>query len=150
MNKVYQTKVSVFNSKGEHIVYGNCYATCIACLLYLPITEVPNLETLFDIPDDFHVEVLEKWLNERGYKAIGVKASEDVYHKEGIMSMNEIKEWEDRTDEYYIATGESPRGLNHACVYIAGVLYHDPHPSGEGLLNVETVIRIIPKDGKTQ
>jgi hypothetical protein len=45
--------------------------------------------------------------------------------------------------EYYIASGPASRGLYHACVYYAGELFYDPHPSREGLLNVEWVELLV-------
>ena len=60
MVPVTQTKISVFNSAGEYVVYGNCYAAAIASLLELPISEVPNIEVLYDIDNGFYRKVLDK------------------------------------------------------------------------------------------
>lgn len=45
----------------------------------------------------------------------------------------------------YIQTGVSPRGdgeLRHAVIYKDGHLVHDPHPSGDGILMLESAYRI--------
>ena len=42
---------------------------------------------------------------------------------------------------YWIAGGMSPRGIQHAVVYLGGEMAHDPHPSRAGLVgNVESAL----------
>lgn len=37
--------------------------------------------------------------------------------------------------KYYLVSGDSPRGVKHICIYQDGKLIHDPHPTGEGIIN---------------
>lgn len=107
---------------------GNCFATCIACILDKDIEDIPNIETLFGI-DNFWIVVFDKWINSIGYEYI------------------EIKEDEWILDIPYMANGLTSRGSMHSVIYVNGELYHDPHPSNEGLVNVKyyTAIRVIEK-----
>jgi hypothetical protein len=156
MIPVIQTKVSVINSKGENVVHGNCLAACIASMLELPITEVPNVEVFYNLPegDDFYWDVLEKFLASKGWDM----CSDDrykVFHPEvsrAIRSQDERTDEEYRADlrllledNYYFVSGPSPRGLSHITIYKAGELVHDPHPTKEGILALEqfqTLVKI--------
>lgn len=132
MTPVTQTKVVVRNSKGEIVVSGNCYAAAIASMLDLPITEVPNVEIFFPWSDDnrFWDEWMNKWLELKGYRIepapeYGV-FHDDQYYPGGTR--------ESLLGDYYFVSGKSLRGVNHICIYQDGKLFHDPHPTREGLL----------------
>lgn len=116
MKKIIQTKLH--DPPNQR---GNCFATCIACFLDLEINEVPAFETLmnFDDPSD-HTWAKEatRFLSEKGFMWGSL---------EGHIS----------NDEFYLVTGKSSRGVNHCCIYQNGKLFHDPHPSQEGLLTEE-------------
>lgn len=47
-------------------------------------------------------------------------------------------------DAFYIAHGESPRGLRHAVVYRKIHLVHDPHPDGGGIRAVQGASFLLP------
>lgn len=129
MTPVIQTKVVVQNSKGEMVVRGNCFAACIASLLELPISEVPNVETLYGIDDTFYYEVLWRWLGHLGYE-LSTDSRFRCFH--GDESKSEFKE--QLKDKFYLVSGKSPRGVQHIVIYKNGQLVHDPHPTKEGLL----------------
>ena len=141
MIPVIQTKMVVKNSKGEMIVRGNCLAACIASLLELPITEVPNVETLYGIDDNYYWEVLWRWLGHLGYELstderfkcfhqnFEDKNFGGIDHSQALI--DELK------DKYYLVYGKSPRGIQHVCIYQNGKLVHDPHPTKEGILTQE-------------
>lgn len=103
---------------------GNCMQASVASLLGLPITEVPHFaesgdaETCWDLFDDF--------LTDQGFTVI-------------------MKEQNFHPDCEYLASGRSPRGGNHMIVMEAGKLLHDPHPSRDGLVNVDIVYLIVPR-----
>jgi hypothetical protein len=128
MIPVKQTKVVVKNSNGDMVVRGNCLAAAIASLLELPITEVPNFETLYGINNTYYYEVLCKWLRHLGYE-ITTDDRFKCFH--GDENRNEFKE--QLKDMYYLVSGKSTRGIQHICIYQNGKLVHDPHPTNEGL-----------------
>lgn len=122
MKKLLQTKLH----NPPH-TNGNCFATVIACLIDENIENIPAVEELFpkddsDLEASKHwVNVMQKYLNSKGYIWMSVTSDIDTF------------EWD---DEYYIACGPSSRGVNHACIYHKGRLWHDPHPSGEGIVEI--------------
>lgn len=144
MIPVTQTKVVVKNSKDEFIVRGNCYAACIASIMELPISEVPNVEVFFHIDNGYWAEVMHTFLESKGWEL----CTDDVYkrfHKDifgydfnGTDENGKIKYYYECVDKYYLVSGKSVRGVHHTCIYRNGKLVHDPHPTKEGLLTLET------------
>lgn len=142
MTPVTQTKVVVRNSKDEVVVNGNCYAAAIASMLDLPITEVPNVEVLFKMDSCYWDDVMNKWLEFKGYRMDYVP-NFIVYHIGQVDEQNwgipenteELKQ--SLKDEYYFVVGKSSRGVNHICIYKAGQMIHDPHPTRDGLISIE-------------
>jgi hypothetical protein len=138
MIPVTQTKVVVKNSKGEEIVRGNCYAAAVASFLDLPIGEVPNVETFFHMEGGYWQDVMLTFLNSKGWDL----CSDDrfrVFH-DGTFGLEQGKraEWlHDLRNKYYLVTGRSLRGFAHICIYKRGKLFHDPHPSRDGLVTEE-------------
>ena len=47
-------------------------------------------------------------------------------------------------DEYYLVSGNTIRNIKHVCIYKNGKLFHDPHPSQQGLIS-ETSIHTLRK-----
>ncbi len=137
MIPVTQTKVVVRNSLNKIIVHGNCYAACIASLLEIPITEVPNIETLFDIEGQFFQDVMTTFLSHKGFELI----SDDrfkVFHDENYEPTNKTRSelLKDLKDQYYLVSGMSNRDVLHLVIYQNGKMVHDPHPTREGILKI--------------
>lgn len=134
MIPVTQTKVVVKNAAGEMVVRGNCFAAAIASLMEVPITEVPNVEVLFDVDNISWYFVMQAWVNSKGYY-LGQNISFSIYHNHGFDDEGFKSALSYTHDKYYIASGISPRGIRHCCIYLNGLLVHDPHPSRDGLEN---------------
>lgn len=133
MIPVTQTKVVVRDSSGKMVVRGNCFAAAIASLIEMPITEVPNVETLFDTQGVSWYGVMDSWLRSIGYEIITnndykVFHSPAEYYEDTRDSL-----MKSLTGRYYMASGLSPRGVMHVCIYKDGVMVHDPHPTREGI-----------------
>lgn len=112
----------------EKGIRGNCMMTTYACYFDCNVTEVPNIEDLFDCcPEGFWYRTLEMWLSEYKYK-------KEVVH--------ERDPFENGYQDYYFASGPSPRGVMHQVIYKEGKLFHDPHPSGDGILEVRHFITL--------
>lgn len=133
MTPVTQTKVVIKNSKGEVVVRGNCFAAAIASVVDKPITEVPNVEVLFDVDGVSWYGVMMAWLRSNGFEIIS-NNSFGVFHNPAEYNEDSrVALWRDLKDKYYLVSGMSPRGVMHTCVYQNGVMVHDPHPTREGI-----------------
>lgn len=134
MIPVTQTKVSVQNSKGETVVYGNCFAASIASLIELPITEVPNFEVFFGLESFSWYAMAHAWLMEKGF-CLRDNFQFKVFHdgRYGVEDGVRQQFIEYCSGKYYMVTGTSPRGIKHCCIYCNGKMVHDPHPTREGI-----------------
>jgi hypothetical protein len=138
MIPVTQTKVVVENSKGEVVQRGNCFAACIASILEVPITEVPNVEVFYHLDNGYHTEVMLTFLSSKGWDL----CSDDtlkVFHDDRYgVELGKRVEWlAKHRNKYYLVSGKSTRGVSHICIYQNGKLVHDPHPTKEGLQTLD-------------
>jgi hypothetical protein len=107
---------------------GNCFATCIASILELPVDSLPN----FCETDDWR-ERANEWLAELGYFYLDVIIPEDM-RAELIFQFA----------GYHVISGVGPRGCRHSVVGLSGKMVHDPHPSGDGLTSEDQYGFLIP------
>jgi hypothetical protein len=144
MIPVTQTKVVVKNSKGEAVIRGNCFAAAIASIIELPITEVPNVETLYPVDDCLWAQVMHAFLASKGWELM----TNDwfrIFH-DGHYGVDDGKRFEMMEycqDKYYLVSGPSIRGVKHICIYQNGQLVHDPHPTREGITAIENIQELI-------
>ena len=106
---------------------GDCGRACIASILELPITSVPNFS-----------ESEEKWW----------KAYDEFAEKHGFIILEfQADEW-NVPKFYHIKIGKSPRGeYNHAVVGFGDEVVHDPFPDGGGLDgNAKLIDVLVPID----
>jgi hypothetical protein len=101
----------------------------VASLLACDINEVPFLGKE-ESWEDYELR-LNDFLKQR-YQLFVYVVSYDLEQYENFFKV-------DLKDTYYIVAGDAERGFFHSVVYKNGKLAHDPHPSGVGLLNVQTV-----------
>lgn len=133
MRKIIQDKFVKKNEAGEIIERGNCFASCIACIMDIPLNQVPNVEELFFIDGGYWWEVMLTWLTAKGWELTGV-------------NMDYINSVSIPNGDYYLVTGKSPRGdFNHICIYQHGRLFHDTHPDGTGIEGEPTHYEILEK-----
>jgi hypothetical protein len=84
---------------------GNCWAACIASLLDLPLSEVPNFCGEPERNDNWFKDT-DEWLKQRGYRIIGFEGATGISMGEGA---------------YALVTGPSPRGnFSHVVVWESG------------------------------
>lgn len=98
---------------------GNCLNACLASLLELPLWMLPAFE---DMRADLERNRRDTWLG----RLFGLRMVRTEGHDAAVAP-------------HYVAVGPSPRGadIHHAVIYAAGLLVHDPHPTGAGLAEVE-------------
>lgn len=100
--------------------HGNCFQACLATVLGVDLEDVPNWNSYKDDSDDAITDWFQPyqaWAHSLGFHLLMIRFEEGGLPKIPM-----------------IATGNSPRGLNHSVVVIGDFLYHDPHPSRHGLL----------------
>lgn len=149
MIPVTQTKVVVRNSNGDIVQNGNCWASAIASILELPLSEVPNFEVWFQWNDTFWYHLTNRFIHKKGYHLEYCREFR-LFHPEIIKEefkdappFYDIEEEKEKLkDQYYFVTGPSSRGVSHVVIYQNGIMVHDPHPSREGLLELESFERI--------
>lgn len=108
-------KLTQTRFKTEH-QRGNCYPTAIACLMGLDNPEdVIQFQELYDDANESWFCVLMDWLEERGYEVIDLER----HLFDGSI---------------YMVSGRTVRESSHVCLYKNGKLWHDVHPSGDGLI----------------
>jgi hypothetical protein len=101
--------------------HGNCQRAAMASLLEIGIDDMPPFETAIGA-GTFWRSIYE-WMSDQGLKLVTTGTA---------------------PKGYAMAYGPASRGVKHAVVVIDGVLAHDPHPSGEGLLSVDLYDAIEP------
>jgi hypothetical protein len=168
-----QEHLVVRNSDGDLIQHGSCYPTVLACLLDLELHEVPYFHLLYWTKENNRN--LSKYFENRylnGQKIsdfTGEEYQKDNFHSATSMTMNlwslvfeywlasvgykekyieDIDQWlKENPNTPYLAQGKSSRGVDHIVIYMNGKLYHDPHPSDEGLIELrpENAFKILEK-----
>lgn len=119
-------------------VMGNCWQTCIASLLGLPLDQVPHFvqehESMTEVED-----ATQAWLAGRGLAMVRV----------GIMWLDQ------HPDQLSMLEGRSPRDVAHVVIGRGIETLHDPHPSRAGLstktagwvfVPVDPSVALVPRD----
>lgn len=120
MKKLVQTRLH-----NPPLSRGNCLPTVIACFLNLNSAEdVIQIQEYYDNKDVVWSEVLEDWLEKKGW------------------SLRTIETHLDNND-FYLVLGKTIRGTFHVCIYKNGELFHDPHPSQDGLITEEVFEKLV-------
>ncbi len=104
-------------------VFGDCQRAVIASLLELPISEVPHFNGVAKGDPEIFYDEIQKFLKPLGYAWLVVPAmSSHLFFGTDVPIYHEIG-------------GPSPRGKGlHAVVGKNHRVFHDPHPSRDGLL----------------
>lgn len=124
MKPIFQDKFGADPDNIDPATTGNCFQSCIASLLELPIEEVPH----FVCEPGNWFSAFERWLADRGFW---------VHIHEGNVLPSA---W----SGLVIGNGWSPRGNRHSVLYNCDQLAHDPHPEGGGLEKVESFYFLVP------
>lgn len=120
---------------------GNCVAACVATLLDLPLDRVPHfIEFGIAYGDSQEVESVSAG-NNWWAMMLGFLAGHGLW----VVELDKVTDAE--VDEPVLVAGMSPRGVVHQVIYRSGRLWHDPHPSRAGLLDVRKVLAVRPLPG---
>ncbi len=147
-------------TKDNPIVRGSCYPTVLACLLDKPLHEVPYFHLFYwtqEEKDNYTKFATEKYCD-GNYNTADANQKQNWSHNISIFlnmwytvmlswlasqgykeeQIPNIEQWlaEGNMGVPYMVSGKSSRGVNHIVIYKSGILFHDPHPSNEGLLEL--------------
>ena len=102
---------------------GDCFAACIASVLEVDLSTLPNFVVWLGHDHEWWART-QKYLHDRfGVTLFFSESPERHWLPDYVLT---------------IAAGPGPRGHRHCCVYDGTGLVHDPHPSGDGLLEVQS------------
>jgi hypothetical protein len=138
MKPIIQTKISTPDGS----VSGNCFRACLASILEIDIDSIPAFE---DMGTSWH-EPFWKFLREQNLDFEGT----GYFKNPNYDGMEKLKAYEG-IDGFIIVNGKSPRAWvtrGHSVVYKNGEMIHDPHPSSDGLTELESfyMIRRMPEE----
>jgi hypothetical protein len=119
------TQTKLYSDTGGH--HGNCLAAVLASLLEIPLWMVPEFEGMIARRNEYWLDRVVEWVS-RMFK-------EDFHYD----SPANIHDNHIPLPEFYIARGQSPRGMDHAVIFSNGKLVHDPHPLGGGIGEVTMI-----------
>lgn len=105
---------------------GDCFRACLATVLGLRPEFVPHFVAK---PSSWWTD-LGAWLGDRGLAPF-------LLRRNGWASVDFPPGFE---EQIYVGSGVGPRGIRHSCVYRGDDLLHDPHPSREGLAEIDTLL----------
>lgn len=110
---------------------GNCLTACIASILELDLGDLPS----FMHHEDWILAV-NRWLSDIGqpFSILCVRFADNAEPK-GYLAL-----------AWIIASGPSPRGIDHSVVWRNGAMVHDPHPDGSGITRVNDYCVFIAHD----
>lgn len=123
---------------GDEKRKGNCVAACVATALDLPLEAVPHFVEFgiaWGDSDDVHAASSgHHWWA----MLLGFMSGKGLWPVE----LDSVTSGE--VGEVLFVAGKSPRGVMHQVLYRDGRLWHDPHPSRAGVLDVAEVLAFRP------
>lgn len=111
------------------IEWGNSLRACVATILDLKLNDVPDFVGAHG--PRWFLE-LRAWLEGRGRHAVYVSTVSSLIshvYPHGLP---------------WIGVGDGPRGVRHSVVCVHNEIVHDPHPSRDGLPEIEDALVIVP------
>lgn len=101
-------------------IWGDCFRTCIACLLDMEPEEVPHFAD-GDVTGKQVVDACQRWLGERGLYLV-------CMHYEAEHSLRDIMQSVTHNNPglRYMVSGKSPRGTCHVVVFKDDAVDWDP------------------------
>ena len=151
-------------TKGDPNPKGSCYPTVLACLLDRELHRVPYFHLFYwsqEEKDNFCKVFINKYADGDCDKADGGNENGRNYRHYLSIALNlwvltldtwlasqgytieripkkEYKTWlKKNKDIPYMVSGTSSRDVGHIVIYKNGKLFHDPHPSNEGLVKLD-------------
>mgnify|MGYP003393736049 CR=1 FL=1 len=111
---------------------GNCFSACLASMFECDISAVPNFYEIAGDDDAAWWAAVRDWLRMRGFGIMFLELSDPKH-------IGMFEGW-------FIVSGKSARGVDHATIWCGGEMRHDPHPSNGGLVKPDGIDLIYPLD----
>lgn len=101
--------------------YGDCGRTAVACMLELPVEDVPHF---FDgtMTNSESYAFYRDFLSQNGIELFTLPLKDISFH-DLMKTMENFNK-----SCTYLLIGKSPRGHNHIVICRGGKIIHDPHP----------------------
>ncbi len=107
---------------------GDCFRTCIACLLDLPIEDVPHFrEAALAETDEVQRELMNGWLAGRGLRLINIAYDCTLDQLLAMMAAS-------APGLHYLVSGESRSGNNHIVIARDRMIVHDTSIEQVGII----------------
>ena len=111
----------------EYGVYGDCYRTCIGCLLDIQPIEIPHFYKDKEYGDSIDVDYdVRMWLKPRNLHLLTTSIRDTIEDFLDYMKTFNCA-------QHYILLGGTPSNIPHAVVCRGGEIIHDPAPSNPGV-----------------
>ena len=123
---------------------GNCVAACVATYLGIPLARVPHfIEDGIAWGDAVDADDLSAGSFPGGSVSQGNHWWAEwmgFMHGYGLYPCRLESVADALPEEVVFVSGPGSRGVGHQVLYRDGVLWHDPHPSRDGLLEITEVL----------
>lgn len=137
------TRVNQTIFAGDPVRMGNCVSACIASIFSLPLDEVPHFVEFGLEQGDQVGDQVGGVSNGNAWWAMLLGFLAGIGRE--VVELDSVHEA--HPAELVLVAGMSSRGLLHQVIYLDGELWHDPHPSREGVLDVLEVLALRPLSG---
>lgn len=128
----FKQQKQLFTHDPENGQHGDCWRTCVACLLDIPCEAVPHVHK------DMSPEQWREWtilaLDEFSHVAITMAITPGEDGSPSTMEEAAKFAWKYCAPIPFILSGLSPRSVNHAVVVYTPDFIHDPSQQGGGLI----------------
>lgn len=114
--------------KYKQLETDDCWRTCIASILQLPVNEVPHF---YKLDKEQAVEVAKAWLHPKGFGLIAIALPGEY----PLSTILDCAAHMTSGNFYYIISGKTKRGLNHAMVGHLSKIVLDPYTGEPPILN---------------
>jgi len=121
-------KQLIFPHSPQNELYGDCFRTCIACMLDMEPADVPHFADKGRVGDELW-GAIETWFRWRDMYLLSVPYPGDL-EQQGLMNNFGVLNPGCR----YMLGGRSPHGTSHVVVCLGDKMEWDPAPPGDGLV----------------
>jgi hypothetical protein len=131
MIPIHQTRLGTVTDP-DYKNIGNCFVACIASILEKPLEIFPDyVEAITVCQGERQLAWNYHWVEISNFLAENFNLGM-LEVSTNLDSLNTLFH-----ECFYIATGTSIRNSIHAVVYKGHEMVHDPHPSGDGLIDIK-------------